>query len=545
VLDGTIVAGRYVRLAVERHLRDLEGGFHFDDEAADRAVMFIERYCRHFEGEWAGKPFILDGWQLFIVRSIFGWLRDDGLRRFREVYVQVARKVGKSLLAAAIGLYLTIADHEPGAQVYSAATKRDQAKLTHNMAVRMVGASPELKEFVLVRRENISVERSFSKYEPLGGDADTLDGLNVHGAIIDELHAHKDRRVHDVIITATGARRQPVIFKITTAGFDRHSVCWQQRERGIKALERTADDDTLFVFIAEPDEGDDWRDEAIWPKGNPDLAGDPARANTKLDDLRRKARTAAESVQFLNEFLRLCLDMWTEQETCWITLDKWDACNLHPVDVEGLKGRTCYAGMDLSSNTDLTAIAYIFPPEDEDEVYEVLVDLWIPQDGMRIRARRDRVPYEDWHAKGLIYATPGESIDYAFIKAKFMERASFFVVAELAYDRLRAGKLVQEFQEEGVTVAPMGQSAVSMHEPCTELEKLVLGRQINHGGNPALRWMMGNMVVRSDESGNIRPDKKRSRERIDGIVALLMGAGRAIRHADTRSVYETRGVRVY
>jgi len=539
VLSGRVVANKWVRLAVERHVRDLdtgaERGLRFDEGAAQHALDFF-KFLKHSKGEWAGQTFEPSPWQQFVVWSLFGWRREDGARRFRTSYLEMARKNGKTTLAAAIGLYLFFADGEAGAEVYTAATKRDQARIAHSEASRMVKASPMLRRRINTFKDNLHVEATSSKFEPLAADYNTLDGLNVHGAIIDELHAHKTRDLWDVIETATGARRQPLLFAITTAGFDRHSVCWEQHEYACKVLDRIIEDDTYFGMIYTLDEGDDWRDESVWLKANPNLG-----VSAKLDDLQRKALKAGEAPAALNNFLRLHLTIWTQSETRWMSRETWESCNL-PVDAEGLRGRTCYAGLDLSSTTDLTALALVFPPECEGDPYRVLLRFFIPEDSMRERSRRDRVPYDAWVRQGWITATPGNVVDYGYVLAAVEEDAARFDLREVAFDRWGASRIVQEFEERGITVAEFGQGFKSMSPPMKELEKLVLSRQLAHGGNPVLAWNVDNLVARVDPAGNLKPDKEKSIERIDGFVALVMGLDRAIRCGGGGSVYEERGV---
>lgn len=543
VMDGKIVTNRWVRLAVERHLRDLEDGedreLWFDAKAAQLAINFFQ-FCKHSKGEWAGQTVELEDWQAFKTAIIFGWKRYNGARRFRTVYIEEPRKNGKSTWAAGVGLYLLVADGEPGAEIYTAATKRDQARIVHSEATRMVKASPALRKRVRVFKDNLHIEGTASKYEPVGRDADSLDGLNVQGAIVDELHAHKTRDLWDILDTATGSRRQPLLLAITTAGFDRQSICWEQHEYTEKILEGLIQDDSFFGLIYSMDEGDDWEDESVWYKANPNLG-----TSKKLEDMRRQALKAKETPSALNAFLRLHLNVWTQAETRWLSPDSWAACG-HAVDADGLRGRTCYGGLDLSSTTDISAFVLVFPPEQDGDTYKVLPRFFIPEAAMRERSRRDRVPYDAWVREGYITATPGNVIDYSFILAQIDEDAQRYDLKEIAFDRWGATKIVQELQDLGGEdfVAQFGQGFASMSAPMKELEKLVLSKQLAHGNNPVLSWMASNIVARQDPAGNIKPDKEKSTEKIDGIVALIMGLDRATRHTDTGSIYESRGVLV-
>jgi phage terminase large subunit-like protein len=542
VIDGRVMACRWVRLACERQRADLESGtergLRFDEQAAKLAIVFFS-LLKHSKGEWAGQPIHLEPWQQFVLWCLFGWKRADGTRRFRTSYLEVARKNGKTTLAAGIGLYLLLADGEPGAEVYSAATKRDQARLSHGEATRMAKASPQIRREVTVYKDNIHIRETASKFEPLGADADTMDGLNVHGAIVDEIHAHKTRDVWDLLETATGARRQPLMFGITTSGYDRQSLCFQQHEYTQKVLERIVEDDTWFGIIYAIDDGDDWEDERVWIKANPNMG-----VSKKWDDMRRKAARAREMPAALNAFLRLELDVWTQSETKWVDTEHWRSCGM-AVDAMGLRGRTCYGGLDLSSTTDVSAFVLVFPPQADGDMYQVLCRFWIPEAAMVERSRRDRVPYEVWVRQGFITATPGEVIDYDFIYAQIDEDAQAYDLQEIAFDRWGATKIVQSIEERGLTCVQFGQGFASMSPPMKELEKLIIGEKIAHGNNPVLTWMADNLVALVDPAGNIKPDKKRSREKIDGMVALIMGLDRALRHEPRRrSVYEDRGLEV-
>ena len=551
VLSGNQVACKWVRLACERHQHDLETGdergLRFDEQTARQAIAFFS-LLKHSKGEWAGRPLHLEPWQQFIVASLFGWKRADGSRRFRTSYLEVARKNGKTTMAAGIGLYLMLADGEPGAEIYSVATKRDQARLSHSEATRMAKSSPAVRREVRIFRDNIHIVDTASKFEPLGADADTMDGLNVHGALVDEVHAHKTREVWDVIETATGARRQPLMFAITTSGYDRQSICFQLHEYTEKVLEGVIEDDSWFGIIYtldkgaegdESDKDDEWDDEQAWVKANPNLG-----VSKKWDDMRRLAARAKEMPSQLNAFLRLHLDIWTQAVTKWVSLDHWIQCG-QAVDAEGLRGRTCYAGLDLSSNVDISALLYVFPPMADGDEYQVLCRFWIPEEAMVERSRRDRVPYDAWVRQGYITATPGNVIDYAWILHQIDEDAQAYDIKELAFDRWGATKIQTELMDRGGEdwLVQFGQGYVSMSPPMKELERLIMEHKLAHGNNPVLTWMANNLVVRTDPAGNLKPDKEKSTEKIDGMVALVMGLDRALRHEPPkRSVYETRGL---
>lgn len=544
VLSGKQVACKWVKLACERHVRDLEQGgergLTFDHQAARQAIAFFT-LLKHSKGEWAGRPLHLEPWQQFAVASLFGWKRADGARRFRTSYDEVARKNGKTTMAAGMGLYLMLADGEPGAEIYSVATKRDQARISHSEATRMAKSSPAIRREVRIVRDNIHIVDTASKFEPLGADADTMDGLNVHGALVDEVHAHKTRQVWDVIETATGSRRQPLMFGITTSGYDRESLCFQLHEYTQKILEGVIEDDSWFGIIYTVDESDEWDAERCWVKANPNLG-----VSKKWDDMRRLAARAKEMPSQLNAFLRLHLDIWTQAETKWVNLEHWIQCG-QAVDAEGLRGRTCYAGLDLSSNIDISALVLVFPPMADGDKYQVLPRFWIPEEAMIERSRKDRVPYDAWVRQGYITATPGSVIDYAWILHQIDQDAQTYDVKEIAFDRWGATKIQTELMERGGEdwLVQFGQGYVSMSPPMKELERLIMEHNLAHGNNPVLTWMANNLVVRTDPAGNLKPDKEKSTEKIDGMVALVMGLDRALRHEPPkRSVYETRGLEI-
>ena len=545
VLDGSVPACAAIRQAVERQVADLEHGaergLHFDRAAAQHAIQFFG-FLKHSKGEWAGQAFELAPWQQFLFWALFGWKRADGTRRFRSAYIEVPRKNGKTTMIAGIGLYLLVADGEPGCEVYSAATKRDQAKLSWSEAVRMVKASPALTKMVQHWKssDNLSVEATASKFQPLGADSDTMDGLNIHGALIDELHAHKTRAVVDVLDTATGARRQPLIIEITTAGFDQTSICYEHYTYSKQILAGTIADDTWFAFIAEADEGADWQDEATWAKANPNFG-----LSVKPDDLRRKADQAARMPAQQNAFMRLHLDIWTQQATRWIDLDVWDE-NAGVVDADSLKARACYGGLDLSSVSDLTAWVIVFPRESDREELDILARFWCPEAKVTDTRNQYAAQYQAWARDGYLSVTPGNAVEYQTVKKAILEDATHYQLVDLNVDRLFQGyQLSMELADEGLQVFGMGQGFYSMAVPMKEFEARLLRSKLHHGGNSVLRWMAGNVAVSQDAAGNLKPDKAHSQGRVDGIVALVMALDRAMRMGEpAESVYETHGLLV-
>lgn len=546
VLAGKIPVCRHVMHAVKRHQRDLETGhergIYFDADAAAHAIDFFQ-FLHHSKGEWAGQVIALEPWQQFILWCVFGWKRADGMRRFRTVYEEVARKNGKSTKLAGIGNYLFVADNEPGAEVYSAATKRDQAKIIHQEAMRMVNKSPSLRKRVQVYKHTMAIEATSSKFEPLGADDDTLDGLNVHGAIIDEVHAHKTRGVFDVLETATGSRRQPLLWVITTAGVNRHSICWELRDYTAKVLDGTIEDDSWFGIIysiefehRDPKHNDRWDDEQVWLKANPNLG-----ISTKLDDLRRKAAKAKEVPTALNNFLRKHLNVWTEQDVLWINMEKF---RLGGGSLPDLRGRECIGALDLSIRNDLSAFGRMYPLGDGR--YAFRCNFWMPGENIKLREKRDRVPYATWAKQGLIKLTDGDTIDYDVIRHDIGEMATDCLLREIAFDPYNATQLCTQLQQDGFDLVEHRQGFLSMSPPSKALEELVTGGKLLHGDNPVVTWMFGNAVVEMDAAGNIKPTKnpKKARGRIDAVVTAVMTLGRWIALGDDsgESVYEERGL---
>lgn len=550
VLSGAIPACRFVRLAVERHVRDLAEasarGLVFDAESAERPIRFFG-FLRHSKGEWAGQLFALSPWQQFILWAVFGWKhRASGLRRYRTAYIEIPRKNGKSTFLAGIGLYLLVADGEGGAEIYTAATKREQARIIHGEAVRMVRASKELQEIIGEVRDNLSVSATNSKYEPLGADSKTADGLNPHAALIDELHAHPDGGMYDILDTAMGARRQPLLLAITTAGHDRQSICWEQRERARRALEATAPDqtgwdDTLFAFIATLDEADDFRDPAVWPKANPNLG-----VSVKPDYLANQVRKSETSPRYANAVKRLHFDVWTEQQDRWLDMDLWRASAgpplAWPAVRDELRGLPCCGGLDLSSKIDLAAFSLVFRHGD---LVRCLMRYWIPEETAAAAEARDRVPYRHWAELGLIALTPGNVIDYGYIERDIRADFERYRIQEIGFDPWNATQTATNLGNWGLTMVELPQTLRTFTEPVKELEALVKAGKFCHNAHPILAWNAENVAVKSDPNDNCRPVKPEhgSTKRIDGIVAVLMGLARLLRQRSAGGAYDDHDLR--
>lgn len=502
--------------------------------AAERAVFFIEN-LKHTKGEWAGKPFYLMDWQRVIVEKLFGTLNPDGRRQYRTCYIELPRKNGKSTLAAGVALYLLFADEEIGAQVYSAANDRNQASLVFNDAAAMVRQAPALikRSKIVDSQKRIVYYGQNSFYSAISAEAYSKFGYDSQGVIYDELHAAPNRELWDVLTTSFGARRQPLLLCITTAGYDRNSICREQHDYACKVRDGIVDDPTFLPIIyAAPDDAD-WTDEQVWFDCNPALG-----VFRNLEEMRTLCAKAKETPALEMTFRRLYLNQWTSSVERWMPMDKWDVCQENP-DIDALKGQPCYAGLDLAATTDLTALSLVFP---RDGFYDAIMRFWIPGDTAREKERKDRVPYSLWARQGYIKLTEGNVIDYGYIRQELRELRESYDIQEIAFDRWGATKLVQDLQDDGFTVVPFGQGYASMSPPTKELMNLVLSKKIRHGGHPVLRWNADNMVVTQDPAGNLKPDKAKATQKIDGMVALIMAIDRASRNAQPEtSIYEERG----
>ena len=505
-----------------------------DEDPGQHAIEFIERRLVHIEGKWAGSPFLLPEWQREgIVRPLFGRLREDGTRQYRSAFIALPRKNGKSTLGAALALKLLFADGEYGAQIFSAAGDKEQARIIFGMAWRMIEMSPALeKRARKFRTGTIEVKNTGSIYRALSAEAYTKHGLNAHGILFDELHTQPNRELWDVLTTSMGTRRQPLRVAITTADFDRPSICNEEWDYAERVASGVLQDEACFVFMRSAPKGADWRDERVWHAVNPGLG-----EFRSLDEMRAAARKADQVPALQNTFRRLYLNQRTSQDSRWLDLAKWDA-TAGLVVAEKLKGRQCYAGLDLASTTDIAALVLLFPMDDG--TFETLQYFWIPGENVREKGNRDRAPYEDWVAGGLMTATEGNVIDYATIRERIKSLGLVYDIREIAFDRWGATQLSQDLMADGFTMVPTGQGFASMSPPTKELLNLVLAKRLRHGGNAVLRWMADNMAVAQDAAGNLKPNKAKATGRIDGMVALIMAVDRATRHA--ASVYEERGV---
>lgn len=515
---------------------------HYDKKKADRAVTFIENLC-HTKGKWAGTPFWLLPWQEQLIRDIFGIVKPDGNRQFRTAFVEICKKVGKSELAAAVALYLLYADNEPSAEVYGAAADRQQASIVFDVAKQMVEMSPVLmkRSKLMGATKRIVNYSNAGYYQVLSAEVGGKHGFSVSGLVFDEIHTQPNRQLYDVLTKGSSdARQNPLHFIITTAGNDRHSIAYELHTKAVDILEGRRVDPTFYPVVYGLKDDEDWEDEANWYKVNPSL-GYTVDIERLRDAYREAKQNPADEVTF--KWLRC--NMWVSSTVAWIP----DAIYMRgnePIDMDALAGRDCYAGLDLSSTGDITALVLIFPPRNEDEKYVLLPYFWIPEETIPRRVKANSVPYDIWEKQGYIMSTEGNVIHYDFIEKFIMYLSEKYHILEIAVDRWNATQMIQNLEGEGFTIVPFGQGFSSMSAPTKEFYRLLMDGRIIHGGNPVLRWMAGNVVIDTDPAGNIKVTKAKSKEKIDGIVAAIMALDRCIRQeGQSGSVYDERGLLVF
>lgn len=513
---------------------------HYDKNKADFAVTFIE-CLKHTKGRWAGKDFKLIDWQEEIIRDLFGIVKETGYRQFNTAYIEIPKKMGKSELAGAVALLLTCGDGEERAEVYGCAADRQQATIVFDVAADMVRMSPALSKRVkiLASQKRMIYLPTNSFYQVLSAEAYSKHGFNIHGVVFDELHTQPNRKLFDVMTKGSGdARTQPLYFLITTAGTDTKSICYETHQKALDILEGRKTDPTFYPVIYGADREDDWTDEKVWYKANPSLG-----ITVPIEKVRQAFNSAKQNPAEENSFRQLRLNQWVKQAVRWMPMEKWDLCNFE-VNEEELKGRVCYGGLDLSSTTDITAFVLAFPPLDEEDKFHILPYFWLPEDNLDLRVKRDHVNYDLWQKQGYIQTTEGNVVHYGFIEKFIEDLGEKYNIREIAFDRWGAVQMVQNLEGMGFTVVPFGQGFKDMSPPTKELMKLTLERKIAHGGHPVLRWMMDNIFIRTDPAGNIKADKEKSTEKIDGVIATIMALDRAIRCGNdaSESVYDDRGL---
>lgn len=587
VLSGTIIACRWTKLACQRFLDDLQfgekRGLYFDGDAAQHAVDFFG-FLRHIKGDLAKTQetagFLLAPWQIFIMANLFGWKKTEtGFRRFNETHIEIAKKNGKSTMMAGIGLYMLFADGEPGAEVYSGATTKEQASIIFDVASKMVERSPHLKKHIEVWRNNLHTKEG-SKFEPLAAEKGPLDGKHIHCVLIDELHEHPNRDVYDVLSRGTIQRSQPLILSITTAGTDREGICYVQREYATKVLQGTLIADEFFGFICCADDGDDPQDDNALLKANPNI-GFPGGLNLNVLKLARGKAVSIPSE--LNEFLRKHLNIWTSAETAWLAAGAWERCTAYDPNatnaqelraqaLEKMRGikvvfkdpktgietvsypmpRRCNAGLDIAECEDFSALVLTFPPcervvrmeidpttkkpfekvlQEADSKWHILPWFWIPEAFVEEQQKKCRAPYDVWIRAKFITATPGNTVAQEEIRKTIIELHSTYRMGELGFDGWGMEWLGPELVKYGVKAIKIPQRFELLNSPTKNLTAFIHNQPdviLEHYNNPVIRWMASNVQLLTDTNGNQRPDKGKSRNKIDGIVAAVMAVGRAL-----------------
>lgn len=518
--------------------RKKDGIYVYDKDAGERAVSFFTDCLVHTKGPLAGQPMRLEKWQATIVRDLFGWKRPDGTRRYRKSYIEVPRKNGKSTFAAGIALYLLLCDREQGAEIYSAASTRDQASLVYQIAAGMMKASPMLSKHLVLRDsvKRMIHRKSNSFYRVISADAEGAHGFNAHGIIFDEIHTQPTRELWDVLDTSTGARAQPMTIGITTAGHDRSSICWELHQYSRAILEKNLDDPSFYPVIYGADIEDDWTDERVWAKANPCL-----NVSLSIDYLREQCKRAQEQPSFENTFRRLHLNQWTEQASRIIPMREWDDCR-RDLAIEDYAGRECFCGLDLASTRDVTAFVLVFP--EPEGGYAVFPYFWIPEETIDAKAGQDQRMVRNFVAQGHVETTDGNEVDIAMLCDRIVDICSTFDVQSIGFDPWNATGVTQGLKERGLPdrlLVKMPQSYGTYNEPFKRLLSLLGAGKFGHDGNSVLRWMASNVAHKEDPNGNIRPDKGKSSEKIDGICAMLMGMALAGSYNNDGGAYASAG----
>lgn len=509
--------------------------YYFDKYAGDRAVAYFERELTHAKGIYAGQKFYLEIWQVKLIRRIYGWKnRETHLRKYRVVYLEIPRKNGKSFFGSGVASYGLFADGELGAEVISAAAESDQAAIIFDTAKTQIENNPKLSKLCKTYRRAIHVPSTNSVYKVVSSDAHSKHGYNTHVALIDELHAHKNRELIDVIRTGMLARSQPLLFIATTAGFDRNSICWEYHEYAIKVRDGLISDEHFLPVIYAADPEDDWTSPVTWHKANPNIG-----VTFSEEDLAKECKMAQEVSGYENTFKRLYLNIWTEQDVRWLRMDAWQKCKALFSETDFHK-LPCYIGLDLSSTTDVTAMVLLFQ---KNEIIFSIPYFFVPKDNVELRVKKDKVPYDQWIRKKHIIGTEGSAVDYAYIRNKINELDKVFNIKEIAVDRWNAHYLVTQLEQDGFTCVAVPQNFANLSSPTKELGKLVVTDKFKHNGNYCYDWMASNVAVDQDANGNIKFSKKKSMERIDGLAATINALSRLIVSKNKpTSIYLKRGL---
>lgn len=536
VLDGSVPACSFVKQAVQRQLNDLrrwgpEGGdYYFDEKEASRPCWFIENLT-HTKGELAGRAIHLEPWQCFLLTTLFGWKAKAGNRRFRSAYVEVGRGNGKSTLLSGIGLFCLCADHEPGAEVYSFATTREQAKIVFGDAQTMARGNRALQEAygLEVTAHALYVPATNSTFQAKSAEGSTLDGLNTHLAIIDELHAHKKRDVFDVVETSLGKRRNSLMVSITTAGVDRTGICYEQRTLVTKILSGSLQDESYFGVIYTLDPDDDWKSDEALAKANPNWG-----VSVRPEVIRALQAKAIATPSAENNFKTKHLDVWCNADVGWMDMKAWDACADESLDESDFDGEPCWLGLDLASTSDMTAKVKIFQRKiDGSSHYYLFGDYWLPRTAIE---RGVNSQYQGWEYLGYLHVCEGPVTDFAEIRDSILEDCGRYSVQSVAYDPFQAVQLSKELSDDGVPMVLCKQTVANLSDPMKQFQALVLDHRLHFNGDPVLTWMVSNVVCHVDVKENIYPRKDAPEDKIDGVVAGIMALSRALLNDEHRAM---------
>lgn len=518
----------------------LPKGSHYDKEKADNAVNFINSLC-HVHGEWAGKPFNLMKWQEKVIRDIFGTVKADGYRQYNTAFVFTPKKNAKSELAAAVALYLLCADGEYGAEVFGCAANKEQASIIFKTAAQMVRLKPALAKRIKVNdaTKRLVYPIMNSYYTVVSSEVPSKYGINASGIIFDELLAQPNRELYDTMTKGSGdARRQPLNFILTTAGTDKRSICYEVYQKAKDILDGKRDDPTFYPVIYGADPKENWEDESVWKKANPSLG-----TTITIEKMRQAYESAKGNPIEERLFRQMRLNIWAEETAKWLPIEIWNEL-AEDYGEHDLRDRVCYGGLDLSSTTDITAFVLVFPPDEPTDSYKVLPYFWIPEEGLEKRIKRDKVRYDTWQQKGYIMTTEGRVVHYDAVEDFIKELGRKFEIRQIAMDRWNGTATAQRLEKADFQMIDFGQGFRSMSYPTKELMRLILDKKVAHNGNDALNWMLENMVVKTDEAGNVKPDKAKSAEKIDGAVALIMALDIALKGGGepVGSIYDRRGL---
>ncbi len=544
VLSGKIITGKYVRLAVERFFRWIDespdSGYTLNHTYGMHIIDFFEQFLVHTKGKKAGQPFVLSPFQQFTLYNVFGWLDKNGNRRINEVYEKIGKKNGKTAVMAGLGLYGLAFDNEPEAEIYVGATKEEQARICIRQAQSFVDKT-RLSGLFTTYQKGIKLDGSFMV--PLGGDSKTQDGMNAHIGIIDEYHAHKDDGVKENIESSMASRRQPLLYHITTAGFNPYGVCANYENMCKDVLEGKLHNDHLFVMIHDLDKDGDWEDPKNWAKANPNLG-----ESVSMEFLMKEYKKAKNQTSKIPNFKTKHLNMWVDAPSVWIEDEVWMKGSA-PVKVENFKKYGCYAGLDLSSTTDITAFVLVSEP-DEEGIRDVLPFFFIPKATIDRRSKEDGVPYRDWMNNNLIIATEGNTVDYNKVVAVVNEQVQMHGVIRVELDKWNASGVSQKFEDLNINHSYFSQAISVINGPTKEFERLVYDGKLRHGGNPVLRWMLSGAVIVQDPNENIKVHKGKSnagRKRVDGIIATIMALGGSMSEQDdsNESAYNDPNTEIY